>query len=96
MLIIYKNKGILVLPIWIASVLGTVAVLKMLHENAGSTIPQMDFYNCFGISFLVAGLWTFLIKDDCYKDREGNKKKMDTRNEFFFISMKVWATSSGC
>jgi len=52
---------------------------------------KIDFYSNIGITFMLTSIWTYLTKDDFYKDKEGNKVKMDTVNSFIFLPMKVWA-----
>ena len=91
MLIFYKNKGILILPILIGSTIATAILNGVLSRNIGGIFSKIDIYSTFGFAFLFAGIVTYLIKDDFYKDRQGNKKKMDTINSFFFIKMQVWA-----
>lgn len=66
-------------------------LVGVLNRNVGGLFSKIDFYTTVGLSFLFASIWTYLTKDDYYKDREGNKKKMDTVNEFFWIKMKIWA-----
>ena len=91
-----KGKGILVLLYLIVSSLVTAELVGLLERNVGSVFASIDFYTTIGISFLLASLWTHLTKDDYYKDREGNKKKMDTVNSFIFIKMKTWAVIFFC
>ena len=90
MLLIWKNKGILVMLYVIVSFIGTAMLVGILHRNAGGIFSQIDFYTTIGIAFLIAAAWTYRTKDDYYKDRYGNKKKMDTVHEFFFIKMGTW------
>ena len=91
MLIFYKNKGILVIVYLIVRIIGTAILLSFAGESRESFFGKIDFYSTIGIGFLFTGIWTYLTKDDFYKDRDGNKKKMDTPNELFWISMRVWA-----
>ena len=91
MLLIWKNKGLLVMLYIIVSLIGTAMIIGALHRNFGGIFSKIDFYTTIGIAFFIAGVWTYLTKDDYYKDRDGNKKKMDTINEFFFIRMEIWA-----
>ena len=91
-----KGKGILVLLYLIVSSLVTAELVGLLERNVGGIFASIDFYTTIGISFLLASSWTHLTKDDYYKDREGNKKKMDTVNSFIFIQMKTWAVIFFC
>ena len=75
----------------IVSFIGCAMLAGVLQRNVGGVFATVDFYTTTGFAFFVSGIWTWLTKDDYYKDRNGNKKKMDTEHEFFFISMKVWA-----
>ena len=75
----------------IVSFIGTAMIMGALNRNVGGVFSKIDFYTTIGIAFLISGIWTYLTKDDFYKDREGNKKKMDTVHEFFFIKMEIWA-----
>jgi hypothetical protein len=91
MFIFYKNKGLLILLYVIVSLIGTALIVGFLHRNVGGFFSNIDFYTTLGIAFLIAGIWTYLTRYDYYKDRNGNKKKMDTVHELFFIKMKYWA-----
>lgn len=91
MILIWKNKGILVLLYAIVCFAGTAILAGVLHRNFGGIFSKIDFYSGLGFACLFTSIWTFLTKDDYYKDREGNRKKMDTKNELFWISMKGWA-----
>lgn len=86
-----KGKGILVLLYFIVSSLVTAELVGLLERNVGGIFASIDTYTTIGISFLLASIWTHQTKDDYYKDREGNKIKMDTVNSFIFIKMKTWA-----
>lgn len=91
MLLVWKNKGILVLLYLIVCFIGTAILVGVLHRNYGGIFSKIDFYTGIGFAFLFASIWTYLTKDDYYVDKAGNKKKMDTANEFFWISMRAWA-----
>ncbi|MEO7121498.1 MAG: hypothetical protein ABIY62_10390 [Ginsengibacter sp.] len=91
-----KGKGILVILYCIVSLLGTAMVVGALNRNIGGIFSQIDFYTTAGIAFLFTSIWTYLTKDDYYKDREGYRKKMDTVNSFIFIKMKIWAIIFSC
>jgi hypothetical protein len=86
-----KGKGILVILYFIVSSLVTAMFVGILHRNTGGIFSKIDFYTTIGLSFLFASIWTYLTKDDFYKDRDGNKKKMETVNSFIFIEMRIWA-----
>jgi len=91
-----KGKGILVLLYLIVSSLVTAELVGVLHRNTSGIFSTIDFYTTIGFSFLFASVWTYLTRDDYYKDRDGNKKKMDTVNSFIFIQMKTWAIIFFC
>lgn len=91
-----KGKGILVILYLIVSLLVTAELVGLLHRNIGGIFSKIDFYTTAGISFLLAALWTYLTKDDYYKDRNGKKEKMDTENSLIFIQMKTWAVIFCC
>jgi ribose/xylose/arabinose/galactoside ABC-type transport system permease subunit len=90
MFLVYKNKGLLILLYLIVCLIGTAMLVGVMNRSVGGMFPKIDFYSTLGISLLFTVLWTYLTKDDFYKDRNGNKVKMDTPNEFFWISMKTW------
>lgn len=81
----------LVVLYFIVSMIGTVIIIGSLHRNIGGFFSLIDSFGSLGIGSLVTALWTYLVKDDYFRDREGRKKKMDTVNEFFFISMEIWS-----
>jgi|HubBroStandDraft_4_1064222.scaffolds.fasta_scaffold161481_1 hypothetical protein len=90
-ILIWKNKGLLVVLYVIVCMIGTAEIIGVLHRNVGGIFSRIDFYTALGFSFLFAATWTYLTKDSFYKDKDGNKKKMETSNEFFWIKMKIWA-----
>ena len=90
MLLIWKNKGLLVLLYIVVSFLATAILLGVVRRNVGGFFSRMDFSGTAGLSFLIAAAWTYLTKDDYYKDKNGEKKKMEIVNEFFFIRMERW------
>ena len=91
MLLIYKNKGILVAPYFIGSLIGTAVLAGALKRNIGGVFANTDFYDIIGAAFLVCAVITFATRNGYYKDRNGQKQKLDIPNEFFFISMQNWA-----
>jgi hypothetical protein len=91
MLLIYKNRGILIPVFAMVSVLSTVLIITSLARNEGGIFLNINLNMSAGVGFIIAATWTYLVKDEYYKDAEGNKIMMDTENSFFFISMKYWA-----
>jgi hypothetical protein len=89
--LVWKNKGLLVLLYLIVSLLVSAEMAGVLHRNFNGAISRIDFYSTFGFPFLFAAVWTYLTKDSFYKDKSGNKVTMETSNEFFWIKMKYWA-----
>ena len=85
-----KGKGILIILYWMCSSIGSAVAIVYIVENSGGVFKRPSFSFIEGIAFLITALWTYLTKDDYYKDREGNKVKMDTVNAFAFIKMDVW------
>lgn len=75
----------------IVCLIGTAMLAGVLQRNYGGIFSKIDFYTVLGFALLFSAAWTYLTKDDYYKDREGNKVKMDTVNEFFWIRMETWA-----
>ena len=91
MILVWKNKGILVPVYLIFSFLGTMILNGVLHRNVGGIFSNIGVSVVSGVAFVIAGLVTFLTRDDYYKDKNGVKVKMDTENELFWIPMRVWA-----
>ena len=91
MLVVYKNKGLLIIPYLIISFIGSAILTGVLHRNTLGLLSKIDFYTTVGFAFLFTSIWTYLTKDDYYRDKHGIKRKMDTPNEFFWLSMKNWA-----
>ena len=91
MIVIWKNKGILILVYVIFSFFGTMIINGVLHRNVGGVFSEIGVSVVSGVSLIIAGIVTFLTKEDYYKDRNGKKVKMDTENELFWISMKIWS-----
>lgn len=84
MLIIWKNKGIMVIVYVIVCLIGIVVLNGLIKTS----IPfEYDFDIPFGIALLLAGLWTYLTGEEYYK-KDGEKIKLDIDNRFFFIPMK--------
>ena len=90
MIFIWKNKGILV-PIYvIVSLTVTSMLFGVLQRNIGGIFSMLNFYFPAGIAFLVVSIWLHLTKDDYYKDKTGNKKKLEAINTFFFMKLEIW------
>lgn len=91
MIIIYKNKGILV-PIFLTVSVITVALLSLgLEYIVGEQIKS--FYNntiIFGIGLFVSGIWTSLKSVD-YIEINGVKEIYQEENSFYFIPMQIWS-----
>lgn len=91
MLLIYKNKGILIAPYFIGSLIGTAILTGVLKRNVGGIFTNADFYDIIGFTFAICGMLTYITRNDYYTDKYGQKQKMDIPNEFFFLSMETWA-----
>ena len=89
MFLIYKNKGLLIVLYLIVSFIGTATLAGAIGRQLG--VKFAVIYTSIGIALIIAGIWTYLTKDDYYKDRNGNKKKLETVSELFFMSMKTWS-----
>ncbi len=87
-MIIYKGKGILVPVYLIVSILlvtwGVAGLieLKMIVRN-------FDAFITIGLGILISGIWTYLTSEDYYKNRNGEKVKLDIENSFFMIKMTI-------
>lgn len=69
----------------------TALILGALERNTVGIFSVIDFNLTVGFGFLISAIWTFLTRNDSYLYKSGKKVKMDTRNEFFFITMKIWS-----
>ena len=83
MILIYKNKGILVPLYFIVSLIVSALLFGAWLRWNG--------YFALGMACLFSAGWTYATRNDYYKDAIGNKVKVDIRNEFFWISMITWA-----
>lgn len=90
MLLIYKNKGILIAPYFIGSLIGTAILSGVLKRNVGGVFSHLDFYDILGFSFILCAFLTYVTKNDYYLDCNGQKQKLDIPNEFFFLRMEIW------
>jgi putative Ca2+/H+ antiporter (TMEM165/GDT1 family) len=91
MLLIYKNKGLLVILYLIVAAFGCALLAGILKRNFGGVFSEINFSGTVGTAFIIAAVWTYLTKDDYYKDNNGEKKKLDIPNELFFIRMEIWS-----
>jgi len=91
MLLIYKNKGLLVLLYIIVSLFAVALIVGILHRNIGGWFSKINLSGTAGTGFLISSVWTYITKDDYYTDSNGNRKKMDIVNELFFIRMEIWS-----
>lgn len=91
MLLIYKNKGILIAPYFIGSLIGTAILSGVLKRSVGGIFANADFYDIVGSAFLLCAAITYITRNDYYTDRNGEKQRIDIPNEFFFLSMQTWA-----
>jgi len=90
MQLFWKNKGLYVLLYIVVSVVATNIILAKIKELIGGSLSFIDFYLALGIALIIAAVLTYFKKDDYYIDDEGKKIKMDTENEFMYISMDLW------
>jgi hypothetical protein len=91
MLITWKNKGLVVIMYLLVSFFGVAIITGILQRNLGGAFLKIDFYSTVGTAFLISSIWTYLTKDDYFEDKNGDKKKMEIVNDFFFIRMEIWA-----
>jgi hypothetical protein len=87
----FKNRGILV-PVYLIACLFGVLIVKGLIEYLfdQTSLTEHDAAFLFGAAFIAAGHWTYNTRDSFYV-ANGIKKRMHEENEFFFLSMEVWA-----
>ncbi|MEB2777449.1 hypothetical protein SYJ56_19195 [Algoriphagus sp. D3-2-R+10] len=90
-MIFWKNRGLLILVYLGVSLLVTALMLGYLNRNYKDFFYWVNFNTSLVIGFWVAGIWTFLVRDDYYFNEWGEKIKMDTVNEFYFIRLEYWA-----
>ena len=90
MIIIWKNKGILILVYVIATFIVIAILSGILKRNIGGIFAyDYDYRIILGFGFLISGIWTYLTSEEFIK-KDGLKIKVDIENKFFFISMKIW------
>ena len=91
MIIIYKNRGILI-PIFLIVPFVVTAILSgVLKRNIGGIFDyDYDKQIVIGIGLLISSLWTYLKSED-FIEVNGKKEKIEMNNHFFYISMKTWS-----
>jgi hypothetical protein len=87
----FRNRGILV-PFFLIICFIGVAILKVLIQFAFGehSFVEGDMVLLSGVAFLVAGYWTHRKRDTFYIV-DGETKRMNEQNTFFFLSMEMWA-----
>jgi hypothetical protein len=90
MILIWKNKGLHILFYVFFSFLGTITVAYFIEKQIGGELSDINNRTLFAFTFLISGLWTYLTKYDYYKDKQGNKVKLDMDNSLYWIKMKYW------
>ncbi|CAM1356090.1 hypothetical protein [Tenacibaculum ascidiaceicola] len=91
MIIIYKNRGILIPLFLILPFVGTTILSGVLKRNIGGIFAyDYDFQIVMGIGLLISSLWTYLKSGD-YIMINGIKEKIEMNNHFFYIPMKTWS-----
>ncbi len=90
MILIWKNKGILI-PVYFITTFIVIAILNgILIRNVGGIFASdYDYRIILGLGLLISGIWTYLTSEEYFK-KDGKKIKVDVENKFFFISMKIW------
>jgi hypothetical protein len=89
-MIIWKNKGLLVVLYVVISLIATMGTTVFLGKKYGWELSQNHIVFFLGVAMIIAGLLTYINRFDYYKNREGMKVKMDTDNSLFFIKMEYW------
>lgn len=90
-MIFWKNRGLMVIIYLGVSMIGSALVLGYLQRTFEEVFFWVDFISTIRIGFTVAAIWTFLVRDDYYKNERGERIKMDTVIEFYFIKLEYWA-----
>lgn len=86
MLIIWKNKGILVLVYLIVCFMCISFLNGLIKDKIPFEISSGIFV---GLALLLAGIWTYLTGEE-YIKKDGRKIKVEIDNRFFFIPMKTF------
>jgi len=91
MIVIYKNRGILI-PVYVVVSLVSTAILNSVLKEyiRGIFASNYDSQIVMGVGFLISGFWTYLTSED-YIIVDGEKEKIYMNNHFFYISMKLWS-----
>jgi len=90
MLLVYKNKGILVPVYFGVSVLTTALISGVLKRNVGGLFASAySLWILFGIGALISGIWTILTSE-VYTQVNGVRVKVDFESSFFFIPMRIF------
>ena len=91
MIIIYKNRGILVPVFIIIPVVGVLILSGVLERNIGGIFASnYDKNIVLGIGLLISGIWTYLKRtDDIIVN--GDKEEIEMNNHLFFISLNLWS-----
>lgn len=91
MIIIYKNRGILVPVFILVPLVGILILSGELKRNVGGVFASdYDKNLLFGIAFLISGIWTYWKRAD-YILVNGEKEEIEMNNHFFYISLKLWS-----
>ena len=91
MILIYKNRGILIPVYLVVSVLGTVILNGLLKSYIGGIfLNAYDSQIVLGIGLFIAFIWTFVTSYD-YIEIEGEKERIEMNNHFFYISNRLWS-----
>jgi hypothetical protein len=93
MLLIYKNKGILVPIYFVASMVAVLLINFLLEEYVGGIFLEKydKSFIVFAIACIVAGIWTRVTYDSYYYTNDGERKAMQEDNSFYYVPMKLWA-----
>lgn len=91
MIIIYKNRGILIPFYFVAPLLGVAILSQFLKAYVGG-IFESDYDNqiLFGISLFISFAITYHYSED-YITINGVKEKVEMDNHFFYIPLKIWS-----
>lgn len=90
MLLVYKNKGILVPVYFGISVLTTAVSSGVLKRNVGGVFAaDYSLWILMGIGALISGIWTILTSE-VYTEVNGVRIKVDFDSSLFFIPMRIF------
>ncbi|WP_299437964.1 hypothetical protein [uncultured Aquimarina sp.] len=91
MIVIYKNRGILVPVYLVVSLVSTSILNTILKKYIGWIFAtNYDSQIVMGIGLVISGLWTYFTSED-HIMVDGEKEKIFMNNHFFYISMKLWS-----